>query len=187
MLLESDVMRLIVTSALPAAEAFERWVFEEVLPSIRKTGRYVAPAVTNSDKLEGWVQAMRLTPMAVRAAHALGLDQNAATISANELVTKVTGQNLLEAFGKTHLVAENQDALYFNPTELGARIKVSPRKFNELLASAGLQKKQGSTWEPTEAGKAYSRRLDTGKRYGSGVMIQQVKWASTVLDLLSGN
>ena len=39
-LTEADVLRLIVNSKLPAAEAFERWVFEEVLPSIRKTGSY---------------------------------------------------------------------------------------------------------------------------------------------------
>lgn len=37
---EPDVLRLIVNSTLPAAERFERWVFEEVLPSIRKTGSY---------------------------------------------------------------------------------------------------------------------------------------------------
>lgn len=39
-LAEPDVLRLIVKSSLPGAEKFERWVFEEVLPSIRKTGRY---------------------------------------------------------------------------------------------------------------------------------------------------
>lgn len=37
---EPDVMRLICGSKLPAAERFERWVFEEVLPAIRRTGRY---------------------------------------------------------------------------------------------------------------------------------------------------
>lgn len=37
---ESDVYRLIIRSKLPAAEKFERWVVEEVLPSIRKTGSY---------------------------------------------------------------------------------------------------------------------------------------------------
>ena len=37
---EADVMRLICGSKLPAAQKFERWVFEEVLPAIRKTGRY---------------------------------------------------------------------------------------------------------------------------------------------------
>ena len=38
---EGDVYRLIVHSKLPTAERFERWVFDEVLPSIRKHGAYV--------------------------------------------------------------------------------------------------------------------------------------------------
>ena len=38
---EGDLYRLIVSSKLPAAEKFERWVFDEVLPSIRHNGGYV--------------------------------------------------------------------------------------------------------------------------------------------------
>lgn len=40
---EPDLYRLIVGSTLPAAERFQQWVFEEVLPSIRKTGSYHRP------------------------------------------------------------------------------------------------------------------------------------------------
>lgn len=39
---EGDVYRLIARSKLPAAERFEKWVFDEVLPSIRKNGGYIA-------------------------------------------------------------------------------------------------------------------------------------------------
>jgi prophage antirepressor-like protein len=39
---EADLMRLIVASKLPAAEEFERVVFEEILPTIRRTGSYGA-------------------------------------------------------------------------------------------------------------------------------------------------
>ena len=38
---EGDVYRLIVHSKLPTAERFERWVFDEVLPTIRKHGAYI--------------------------------------------------------------------------------------------------------------------------------------------------
>ena len=38
---EGDVYRLIVHSKLPSAERFERWVFDEVLPTIRKNGIYI--------------------------------------------------------------------------------------------------------------------------------------------------
>lgn len=47
---EPDVLRLIVKSGLPEAERFEKWVFEEVLPAIRKTGSYAVP-IAASDLL----------------------------------------------------------------------------------------------------------------------------------------
>ena len=37
---EGDIYRLITHSKLPTAEKFEEWVFDEVLPSIRKHGMY---------------------------------------------------------------------------------------------------------------------------------------------------
>lgn len=39
---EGDLYRLITNSKLPSAEKFESWVMDEVLPTIRKTGGYVA-------------------------------------------------------------------------------------------------------------------------------------------------
>lgn len=38
---EGNLYRLITHSKLPSAERFERWVFDEVLPSIRKAGGYI--------------------------------------------------------------------------------------------------------------------------------------------------
>lgn len=39
---EGDLYRLITHSKMPSAEKFERWVFDEVLPAIRKSGMYGA-------------------------------------------------------------------------------------------------------------------------------------------------
>lgn len=44
---EGDIYRLIIRSKLPNAEKFERWVFDEVLPTINKHGGYLTP-----DKIE---------------------------------------------------------------------------------------------------------------------------------------
>lgn len=44
---EGDIYRLTVRSKLPSAEKFERWVFDEVIPSIRQNGGYIA----NQDKM----------------------------------------------------------------------------------------------------------------------------------------
>lgn len=53
---EGDIYRLIVKSKLPAAEKFEKWLFEEVIPTIRKHGAYMTPdvierTITNPDFL----------------------------------------------------------------------------------------------------------------------------------------
>ena len=39
---EGDLWRLIIRSRLPAAQKFEKWLFDEVLPEIRRTGGYRA-------------------------------------------------------------------------------------------------------------------------------------------------
>lgn len=41
---EAGLYSLIMRSRVPAAGAFKRWVTHDVLPAIRKTGRYVEPA-----------------------------------------------------------------------------------------------------------------------------------------------
>lgn len=38
---EGDIYRLAARSELPGADQFERWIFDEVLPSIRKNGGYI--------------------------------------------------------------------------------------------------------------------------------------------------
>lgn len=48
---EGDLYRLITYSKLPAAEKFESWVFDEVLPSIRKHGMYAADELLNNPDL----------------------------------------------------------------------------------------------------------------------------------------
>ena len=56
---EGDVYRLIVHSKLPSAERFERWVFDEVLPSLRKNGIYITdPLVKQFARDPGFAHAV---------------------------------------------------------------------------------------------------------------------------------
>ena len=57
-LAEPDVLRLIVNCSLPAAQPFERLVFEEILPTIRRTGSYSAAPVPALPQT--FAQALRL-------------------------------------------------------------------------------------------------------------------------------
>lgn len=54
---EGDIYRLIVKSNLPSAEKFERWVFDEVLPSIRAKGTYSRP-MTQTEIILAQAQAL---------------------------------------------------------------------------------------------------------------------------------
>lgn len=94
---EPDLYRLVVGSRLPAAERFERWVFEEVLPTIRRTGSYFAqPAAAD---MRGVNTAFWLIPAAVRAARSLGLQRDAAIVSANRTVASLTGVDAMQLLG----------------------------------------------------------------------------------------
>lgn len=46
---EGDIYRLVIKSQLPKAEEFESWIFDNVLPSIRKSGGYIAGQEDMSD------------------------------------------------------------------------------------------------------------------------------------------
>ena len=50
---ESGLYSLILSSKLPQAKAFKRWVTSEVLPQIRKTGGYIPTRDANGRELSG--------------------------------------------------------------------------------------------------------------------------------------
>ena len=48
---EGDIYRLAAKSELPGAEKFEAWIFDEVLPCIRKTGMYATDELLDNPDL----------------------------------------------------------------------------------------------------------------------------------------
>ncbi|MCP5197317.1 MAG: hypothetical protein H6974_11100 [Gammaproteobacteria bacterium] len=76
---QPDTFRLIVGSTLPEAERFEKWVFEEVLPSIYRTGQYQlepptalhpAPRIDFDAELETYELCFLTYPIRVKFLHA---------------------------------------------------------------------------------------------------------------------
>ncbi|MEM5640453.1 phage antirepressor KilAC domain-containing protein [Bacillus toyonensis] len=122
--------RLIVKSKLPQAEEFEKWVFEEVLPMIRKTGGYV-----NSEEL--FVNTY--------LAHA---DDTTKMLFKSTLET-VRKQN--EKIAVLEPKAEYHDNVLdstnsFTITEIAHDLNMTARKLNSLLYQLGVQRKVGTTW-----------------------------------------
>ena len=83
---EGNLYRLITHSKLTAAERFEKWVFDEVLPSIRQTGGYREPAGT----MEQLIKQLALTKLAEQIAQAATAMAQAATAMVT-VVDKLTG------------------------------------------------------------------------------------------------
>jgi anti-repressor protein len=58
---ESGLYRLVLTSRKPQAEAFQDWVVQEVLPSIRKTGSYsINKPISEDDYMEHLIKEFNL-------------------------------------------------------------------------------------------------------------------------------
>lgn len=138
---ESGLYSAILGSQKDEAKRFKKWVTSEVLPSIRKTGSYTAQtlptAVPASKEFRAVFGVLRL----------IGCDRQAAAIGANHATAKLTGTNLLELSGHTHLEAANQESLFFTPTELGKRIGLSAvpddlRSAGDDVAQVRAQRRQ---------------------------------------------
>jgi prophage antirepressor-like protein len=185
---EPDVYRLIVRSKLPSAERFETWVFEEVLPAIRKHGRYEAPAISvpfETDNMTAISRASAIAGALDAAARAFGFDDNMRLLSVNQAVQKRTGVNLLGELGATHLLSPINER-YMTPTELGLPFDMSAVAVNRALRDLGYQRQERDAkgkgyWVMTERGRdAGGRMMDTGKKHGDGVAVQQLKWPESV-------
>ena len=106
---ESDLYRLIVKSQLPEAERFEKWVFEEVLPSIRKHGAYMTPetleaAILNPDTMIKLCTALKDEQGKRKALEAVNSSltvQNAIMAPKADYFDELVDRNLLTNFRET--------------------------------------------------------------------------------------
>lgn len=185
-LTEPDLYRLIVGSQLPAAQEFEKWVFEEVLPTIRKTGQYKMQQVSQQPVPAEIAEREFL--VLKRMAELFGLTHNRALISANIALRKRTGIDF-QAELDVKLIAED-NSNYLLATEIGERLglgtgRKAARHANLLLAEEGFQfKNECNEWRPTEKGRAYAVILDTGKAHHDGSMVQQLRWKESIISML---
>lgn len=183
---EAGLYSLILRSRKPGAGAFKRWITHEVLPAIRKTGSYAANTAQQAPikTANGLLEVEKTFRSALRLARALGIDQNAAVIKANQLTKKITGTDamqLLEVRGIERPVEDHP----LSPTEIGKFIgNLSGQAINKLLLQDELQTKNGDIYTPTTKGAELAVFIDTGKRHGDDTPIHQLKWKRRVVDQL---
>lgn len=132
---ESGLYSLVLSSKLPTAKEFKRWVTHEVLPSIRKHGGYMA-------------DQERMTPEQMALASMRWLqskvDEQAKQLKAQE--GKVLFANAVETARTSILVGDFAKILKSNGIDIGPR-----RLFAWLREHGWLIKAKGSSWNmPTQ-------------------------------------
>ncbi|ALR03021.1 hypothetical protein ADT28_05150 [Xylella fastidiosa] len=177
---EPDMLRLIVSSKLPAAERFERWVFEEVLPTLRKTGTYSTPGAlpTLPGPTQDRIAALLLIGQYISTVPGVkpGIAA-AATLACIKSNTNLTTEEIRRA-----LPALRDPLCLLNATQLGKQLRCSAKEANHLLASSGLQfRNERDEWELTEAGRVWGEAIPYSR---NGHSSYQILWNPTVVDSL---
>ncbi len=130
---EGDIYRLITHSKLPGAEQFESWVFDEVLPSIRRHGMYATDElIANPD-------------LAIAAFTALKEERE--RNKALQTTVAVQEQQISELKPKASyydVVLNCKDLM--SATEIAKDYGKSAKWLNKLLHEQGIQFKQGEIW-----------------------------------------
>lgn len=188
---EPDLYRLIAGSTLPAAQEFEAWIFEEVLPTIRKTGKYEMQKVSSTPvqpPLPGEIVSREFEALH-RMAKLFGYEGNQAILCADKAVKELHNLSPVALLG-AELKSPDNEALMI-ATEIGKRLEpaISAKAVNLALAAMDFMERfeyrAGKfEWRLTEKGKEYGVYLDTGKVHSNGTPIQQIKWRESVISLI---
>lgn len=175
---EPQLYFVLMRSRSDNARPFRQWVVNDVLPSIRKTGKYEAPK-SESLSVERKLNAAKII------LEPAGITGNQLTLALDKVYKANTGESLLAQSG-VELKAPTQSQL-LTPTQIGERLDGrSAKAINLLLQDLGLQRKVGKEWELTQLGKdSGGVYLDTNKRHSNGTPIRQIKWPDTTVEYLA--
>lgn len=124
---ESGLYSLVLSSKLPTARKFRRWVTSEVLPSIRKTGGYNLP---------------KDYPSALRAL-ADAEEKRLALLAENEAQRQVIADfEPVKQYVDT--ILQSKDAV--TTTQIAADYGMSAKELNRILFQEGVQHKVNGQW-----------------------------------------
>lgn len=124
---ESGLYSLVLSSKLPGAKKFRRWVTAEVLPSIRKTGGYVMP---------------KDYPSALRAL-ADSEEQRLALLAENEAQKQAIADfEPIKQYVDT-ILSSNRT---LTTTQIAADYDLTAKKLNRILHEAGVQRYVNGQW-----------------------------------------
>lgn len=176
---ESGVYSLIFSSKLEKAKEFKHWVTSEVLPSIRKSGRYEMPRLEKelNKTVAGAVDDVANTAKAI--AKVFKVEKGVAMLSSLTLVQKAYGMDLHEL--KQYLPAAEKPVGTYKTRQVAEKLDKKVRQLNKRLEYMGLQRKINNGWHLTDAGADYGEEIPFKNGNYTGY---EIRWRESIFDLL---
>ncbi|MBB6694371.1 hypothetical protein H7B90_23525 [Cohnella xylanilytica] len=187
--------RILGKSEKPKAESFQDWLYEDILPSVQKNGRYEVGSGHNSGRYRSWLkQAEDHIKFAKLLSTTAGVKPGIALAAAISEAEKETGVSL-DVYKKLLPAADHETGI-LTPTLIAEKTGMkSGIAVNKLLEELGLQyiektirkskstgkDKEVKTWRLTEEGKKYGEEFPFVRNGHSGY---QIKWSEDVLELI---
>ena len=142
---EPDLYRVIFQSRKPSARKFQDWVFEEVLPTLRKEGSY---SMTQSkqplasyqiedpiERAKRWIEEQQhtraLEAQTEQQAQTIGIQQKELTVAAPKV----------KYYDDTLASTD-----FLTTTQVADDLGISARALNQQLSNAGIQYFQSGSW-----------------------------------------
>jgi prophage antirepressor-like protein len=201
---EAGLYRLIFKSRKPVAKRFQRWVFHEVLPSLRRTGRYEMPKPNQQQNNKPTLDQLVSFGQKVLAGTGLSAELQTLTILRGvQAICPEIAPMVKELVGVVQEVEATPDR-HLPPTELGKIYAernglpkpVKAEVVNRVLESAGLQRKEvqiktdsggiqrrKNIWHLTEKGKLWGT-VTRDKARTHDKIVEHVRWLPDVLEVI---
>lgn len=157
---ESGLYSLTLSSKLPNAKKFKKWVTGEVLPSIRKHGAYLTP-----DKVE----EVLLNPDTI-----IKIAQNLKEEQEKRRQLEIENNELKPKANYCEQVLQSESAVV--TTQIAKDYGMSPQALNSILHELGVQYKVDGQWVlySKYQDKGYTKSCTVIDRFGEPRM--QTKW-----------
>lgn len=191
---EGDLYRLISNSELPNAQQFESWVFDEVLPSIRKNGGYIAGQETLSDE-ELLSRALMVAQRKIEEKNQLIAEKDS-KIGELETETLEMNKTISEMKPKVNYVDMIlQSTSTVLVTQIAQDYGMSAKAFNKKLKELGVQRYVGGQWilygKYQGNGYVHSKTINIVRTNGQPDVKMQTEWTQKgrlfLYDLLKEN
>lgn len=162
---ESGLYSLVLGSKLPSAKKFKRWVTSEVLPAIRKTGRYEAKPMTDYQQMMADTRRRNARVQSARILTQLAKQYQGTTYEQvlNAHATKeLTGEYLLPL--------PKLDAKTYSAEDIGNMLGVSSNKVGRLANANGLKRKEYGAWFNDKA-KGHNKEIQCFRYYEDAIPV----------------